>query len=268
MVIAENSNEKVVDFSFQSMSVRVAQFRDVRVGDPKSYNQAQRAVDVEKKSTANMMEIEPPMGRVIENMMMAQAIKDGKAPSMPQFRVSEKHPQGGDNKKKWYKKLRQQVTRAFWVEHSRLSRNQIRKVVTAPADELRQQIEEIQREDNSHSQDVFYQHHTDSSAAENQDIYERVDKDVLLVLDADGKAILCSAQRLFQQLFGTTMMEKVTDAIRKWSALPPLPQPDTARHAVDEIIRRDKHPELDMEKAKTPEELARRASCVVHYGTW
>ncbi|KAI1076621.1 hypothetical protein F5B20DRAFT_593892 [Whalleya microplaca] len=260
IVLADNPNEKVVDFTFQSMSIRVAQFRDVRVGDPKSYYQARRAMQIENKSAARMASIEPPMGRAVENMMMTQAIKEANVPTM--------HSEGGDAKKVWYQKLRRQVTRNFWIDHDRSSRDQIRQAAIAPEVGLRENIEEIIREDGSPSQDFFFQHYKDAASVVGNDIYERVDKDVFLVIDAHGETILCSVRQLFQRLFGKATTDKVTDAVKKWAALPPLPQPDTARHAVDEIIRQDKHPELDIEKATTPAELEQRSMCVVHYGTW
>ncbi|KAK7756084.1 hypothetical protein SLS62_002027 [Diatrype stigma] len=97
-----------------------------------------------------------------------------------------------------------------------------------------------------------------SAAAESNDIYERIANDDLVI--GDGKK-LCFVQKLFQQLPGTATTEKVTDAIRKWSALPPLPQADKTRHAVNELIRRDNHPELDIEKVRTLEELEQRTTC-------
>lgn len=52
--MTENSNDKVVDFTYQSMSIRLIQFRDVQVSDPKSYYQVQRAIRVERTSTTKM----------------------------------------------------------------------------------------------------------------------------------------------------------------------------------------------------------------------
>lgn len=62
-------------------------------------------------------------------------------------------------------------------------------------------------------------------------------------------------------------MHKVEDAIRKWSSLAPLPIPNTRRHMVDAYIRQ-KHPEMDVERAQSLEEIAERHQCVVHYGCW
>ncbi|RYP39850.1 hypothetical protein DL767_001969 [Monosporascus sp. MG133] len=143
----------------------------------------------------------------------------------------------------------------------------IREAAQCPSSEIQAIIDEISNEDASLSQDHFYQHHKDWAAAADPTIYASIDKDIFVVLDRNGSVILCSVSRIFQRTFGAATMAKVEDAIKKWSAIPLLPQPNTARHIVDELIRRD-HPELDMEKAATPQELEERASCVVHYGTW
>jgi hypothetical protein len=37
--------------------------------------------------------------------------------------------------------------------------------------------------------------------------------------------------------------------------LPPLPLPETNRHMIDEFIHQTKHPEMDLEKATSLEEL-------------
>ncbi|RYP74737.1 hypothetical protein DL770_007556 [Monosporascus sp. CRB-9-2] len=59
----------------------------------------------------------------------------------------------------------------------------------------------------------------------------------------------------------------VINATKQWAGLALLPQPNTRRHMVDELMRRQ-HPELDMELATTPQQLEERAMCIVHYGTW
>lgn len=79
--------------------------------------------------------------------------------------------------------------------------------------------------------------------------------------------LVCKTSNLFQLLLGSKTMDKVLDDVRKWTSLPPLPLPDTTRHAVDEYIRQQ-HPEVDLERARTLEELKARFSCVVHYGVW
>ncbi|RYO79681.1 hypothetical protein DL766_006707 [Monosporascus sp. MC13-8B] len=97
----------------------------------------------------------------------------------------------------------------------------------------------------------------DQGAAADEEIYERVSKDIVIILDKDSNVLLCRFKRLFQFLFGEKGKNKVDDAVRKWSPLPPLPVPETARHMADDLIRQQ-HPEPDLEKARSLEELEQR----------
>ncbi|RYP93432.1 hypothetical protein DL770_000475 [Monosporascus sp. CRB-9-2] len=263
-VVADDDTEKVADFSHDSMTVRVAQFKDVAFQDEKTYYKAERAVNIELKAATKMDAIEPPMGRQVENYLMALVISEGNAPAIPGYRVTTKRPEGGENKKRWYKTMRTEATRSFWLGTDRESQDMIREAAQCLSSEIQAVIDEISNEDPSLSQDHFYQHHKDWAAAADPTIYASIGKDIFVVLDRNGSVILCSVSHIFQRTFGATTM---ADAIKKWSAIPLLPQPNTARHIVDELIRRD-HPELDMEKATTPQELEERASCMVNYGTW
>ncbi|RYP56252.1 hypothetical protein DL771_012039 [Monosporascus sp. 5C6A] len=150
--------------------------------------------------------------------------------------------------------MRTDATRSFWLGTDRESRDMIREAAQCPSFQIQAIIEEISNEDARFSQDHFYQHHKDWAAATHPTIYRSIDKDIFVVLDRNGSVILCSVSRIFQRTFGAGTMAKVEDAIKKWSAIPLLPHPNTARHIADELIRRD-HPELDMEKAATPQEL-------------
>ncbi|RYP52514.1 hypothetical protein DL768_002341 [Monosporascus sp. mg162] len=113
----------------------------------------------------------------------------------------------------------------------------------------------------------FWERERDQGAAVDGEIYERVSKDIVIILDKDSNVLLCKGKRLFQFLFGEKGKNKFDDAIRKWSSLPPFPVPETARHMVDDLIR-PQHPELDLKKAQSLEELEQRYQCAVHYGTW
>ncbi|RYO98077.1 hypothetical protein DL764_007207 [Monosporascus ibericus] len=68
-------------------------------------------------------------------------------------------------------------------------------------------------------------------------------------------------------LFGSAVLDKVVDATKQWAEFALLPQPNTQRHLVDALMRRQR-PELDMELATTPQQLEERAMCIVYYGTW
>ncbi|KAI0475149.1 hypothetical protein GGR56DRAFT_499904 [Xylariaceae sp. FL0804] len=266
-IIRDNEEEEVIDFDYKSFACRVAHLKDVQYRDRHSYYRSSRARRVEANSVKKIDAIESSMDRAVENFLVAQTISQGKAPRIPQFRATAKRPNGGDNTQKWYKQMRVEATRSFWLDHEKAERDNIRRAALTPADDIRDIITSVEREDNSRSQDPFYQHHKDTAAASDSDTYELIEKDIFIVLDSGFNYILCSVSQTFQKVFGEAKLDKVTDAIRTWVDMAPLPQPETARHMVDVLMRR-KHPDLDMEKATTSDELRARAMCVAHYGTW
>ena len=261
--------EKVVDLTHDDLTVRVVTMKDVSINDSKSYYNTERARLTELQTNAAMAQVEPEMGRSVENFMMAEAINSDKAPKMPVYLVTPKRPTGGTNKGKWYKQMRINTNKSFWLDHDREGRDLLRELAKSPTPNTQATIEVIVKEDRSHSSDSFYQHHRDAAAAAVDDppIYERIDKDIYVVLDRESNVVLCSVSQLFQRFFGAPLFDKVAGAAKQWAGFPLLPQPHTQRHMVDELMRRQ-HPELDMELATTPLELQERAMCIVHYGTW
>lgn len=285
-VISDTSTEKIVNFSFGSLDVRIMQFRDVDHTDTKSYVQSKRAKELEERSSQKMQAIEPPMDKDLQDYLMAEAITGCNISRTAKYRFTVPRPaaveESEDEKavlkarrkrKEWYETLRLETIRHFWVDNDETQRAALRQEASASASaaqsdfDLRLAMDAIRREDSSRVQDAFYQHHKDNAAAEDPGIYDHVQKDLLLVLDKHGETVLCYAGRLFQRLFGEDRLQKTTGAAWKWSALPPLPLPNTARHMVDELMR-SKYPDIDLEKATTPEELEGRPMCVAHYGTW
>ncbi|KAK8040878.1 hypothetical protein PG994_013885 [Apiospora phragmitis] len=93
------------------------------------------------------------------------------------------------------------------------------------------------------------------------------EEEAVVVLDKDSKVILTKFSKLLDCLFPSKSVAKLEDAVRKWTALPPLPLPETSRHMVDEMIRLE-NPHMDLEKATTLKGVEKRVQCVVHYGTW
>ncbi|RYP05714.1 hypothetical protein DL764_003639 [Monosporascus ibericus] len=238
-VVRDTPEELVIDHHFGDFGVRVNQLRDVSYADKGSYTKARRAQELEKLSEENMTTAEPVMGRGVESLLTAQQMHRGEAPPIPMRHATKDNPEENENRGKWYKTMRVESCRRFW----------------------------IRREDTSHAMDYFWEHQRNQGAAADEEIYVRVSRDIVITLDKDSSVLVCKFKRLFQFLFGEKGKNKVDDAIRKWSSLPPLPVPETVRHMVDDLIRQ-RHPELDLEKAQPLEELEQRYQCVVHYGTW
>ncbi|RYP73842.1 hypothetical protein DL769_004143 [Monosporascus sp. CRB-8-3] len=266
--VRDTDEELIVDLVVEGFSVRYIKLHDVCYKDKDSYRKAKRAKKVADLSDAKMSALESPMGRDIENFLMAQRIHSGKAPEVPMHRPTRTNPQGSENRKGWYKTMRGDACRAFWVKTTRYQRDAMRTEALNPPKEILSLIKQISDEDNSHTKDHFWCYQRDEAAAADAEIYELVDKDILLVVDRNSELLLCKFTGLFHFLYGEYEVDKVEEAVRKWASLPPLPIPETSRHMVDDFIRDTKHPEMDIEKATTLEEIEQRQQCVVHYGTW
>ncbi|KAI1264948.1 hypothetical protein F5Y18DRAFT_436380 [Xylariaceae sp. FL1019] len=262
----DTDQDLVINLSICRFRARVWQMKDIHYRDKKSYNQAARAKCVDQASEHKMTEIEPKMGRGVQNFLMALSIQEGQAPPIPMFHVTKKNPRPTENRKNWYKDLRTEACRRFWVKTTRQQRDHWRSMANNPPHELSHLIEEIEVGDRSRTTDSFWTYQRDEAAAADPKIYKAWDEDIIILFDKHSKPLLCRFTGLFRFLYGNSM-NKVDHAVRTWSKMPPLPIPATSRHAVDDFIRQ-KHPEQDLEKAESIEEIYQRHQCVVHYGTW
>ena len=267
-VVRDTPTELGTDAAIEGLSVRIMMMRDISYKDKDYYKKSSRAKRVDNLSHIKMSAIEPPMGRAAENLLMAQRIQRGEAPRIPFHRQTPSRPEPSENRKSWYRAMRHDAYRAFWVKTTREHRDAIRAEAQEPPHEILALLRQIQEEDKSHTKDPFWEHQRDEAAVADTGIYELVDKDILLVLDKEFQPLLCRFKNLFHFLYGEYEVGKMEEAVRKWASLPPLPLPDTSRHMVDDFIRDTSHPEMDLEKAMSLDEVEQRQQCVVHYGTW
>ncbi|KAI1085746.1 hypothetical protein F5B20DRAFT_16302 [Whalleya microplaca] len=267
-IVRDTPEELIVDTNIEMLDVRLIKLKDVSCKDKTSYRNSTRSKRVEKLSEKRMATSESPISREVQNFMMARRMSKGEAPKMPMHRATIQNPQGSENRKSWYKSMRHDSCRTFWVKTTREQRDTIRTEARQPTAELLPLLQQIQEEDRSLTRDYFWEYQRDIAATEDTGVYEHIDKDILIILDKHSGLLLCKFRGLFNFLFGEYEVSKVEEAIRKWTSLPPLPLPETSRHMVDDFIRDTKHPEMDLEKATTLEEIEARHQCVVHYGTW
>lgn len=260
-VVKDSPQETVIDDNIGDFDVRIFQFKDVAYDQDGSYIKAERAKVVERASTDKMKAIEPPMGRDTENLLMAQRMRRDEAPTMPL------HKDGSENRKKWYKEMLLDSCHTFWVKTTRAERDGMRATAQDPPADIAHLIQQIKAEDRCHTKDAFWEYQRDEVAATDTNIYQEAHQHVVIVVDKNSQIVLCKFGGLFQLLLGAPCMHKVENAIRKWSSLAPLPIPNTRRHMVDAYIRQ-RHPEMDVEKARSLEEIEERHQCVVHYGCW
>jgi hypothetical protein len=265
--LQDTEEEIVVEATVAGFSACIIQIRDVAYHDRHSYRKSKRSKQLEGASHAKMTAVEGPMDRSVETLLMAKRMLRGEAPSMPMHRATEKKPKVTENRKQWYSGMRHETGREFWVKTTRGDRDALRLEAKHPGEDLADIVSQIQRDDKSRSNDPFWKYQRDELAASDPAIYAKLDQDIVMFLDRNSKLLVCKTSGLFQLLLGSKIMDKVLDGVRKWTSLPSLPLPDTVPHAVDEYIRQQ-HPEVDLERARTLEELEARFSCVVHYGVW
>jgi hypothetical protein len=116
---------------------------------------------------------------------MAVRLNAGEAPPLPKHRATVETPNVADNCKHWYRDMRRDACRTFWVETKREQRDIVRAKAQNPNPQLALSIRQIQNEDKSHTLDPFWKYQRDELAAEDADIYKPIDKDILIVLDKD-----------------------------------------------------------------------------------
>jgi hypothetical protein len=221
IVIKDTDEEIVIDDIVKGFSSRIIQLKDVSFEDKRSYSRAARAKAVEIKSDKKMKDIEHPAGHKIEDFLIAQRMSQGEAPTMPMHRRAPNNPQGSEDRKKWYKSMRTDASHTFWVKNTRQERDAIRAAAKKLPDELTELVEQIRREDTSHSKDYFWQYQKDEYASQDADIYEMVNRDILIVLDCDSNVVVCKISRLFQFLYGEDTTAKVDRSVRDWAGLAP-----------------------------------------------
>ncbi|RYP67273.1 hypothetical protein DL771_007362 [Monosporascus sp. 5C6A] len=189
-ILQDNAEELVIGDRVQTMSVRITQLKTVRFGYMDSYRKTNRAKQVAKLSTQKMMAVEEETGRPVENYLMARRLERGEAPKMPMHLSTAGHPEGRQNGKAWYKTMRSESNREFWLGTTREARDSIRRSAMRPPDSLIPIIAQIEEEDNSRLEDFFWNHQRDEAAAADDDIYGRQERGIVIVLDCRGRTLI------------------------------------------------------------------------------
>jgi hypothetical protein len=117
------------------------------------------------------------------------------------------------------------------------------------------------RNNGARDPDYFRQYLRDQQAATH--VWKTVAEDILVVADKNRQVLFASFDKLGQFLYGKEVVDLITRALDMWSFYAPIPAPETARHVIDNYIRRI-HPELDSPKA-TVEQLPNAKVAVAHY---
>ncbi|RYP39912.1 hypothetical protein DL767_002031 [Monosporascus sp. MG133] len=114
------------------------------------------------------MGIKPPMGWDMENLF------DGLEDEPRRGSHDARHMDGREDRKKWYKEMRLDSCREFWVKTTRAQREDARAAAQNPAADLVHLIHLVKMEDGYYTPDAFWDYQRDEAAAADRHIYERV----------------------------------------------------------------------------------------------
>ncbi|KAK6844683.1 hypothetical protein PG995_014793 [Apiospora arundinis] len=235
--LRDNTQEIVVEFGMASKRVRLMQCLDLDITQKTPFEKTQRY----KKSKDRMRDLfsEPKMSTEVQQFMVARLIWENGG----SLRGAEKGQQTGiDTHHKDFKKdlgnLRSEVQERFWLHLSPVGREDIRDHAWNSDDQTNHIIT----------------------------VWELVDADVFVVVNAKRRIVFANLEAVAQLLFGPDILREPNRAIDVFSFLVPIRAPEPKRHVVDRYIRRN-HPDLDP-SAATLDKLVNTKIGVAHYGCW
>lgn len=242
---------------------------DIDMDEKKLFDKTQRYTD----SEVRMRELfnEAPMATEVQQLIMARMVweNDGSLRGVNQNQQGEIDVNHKDFSKD-LEDLRTEAQERFWLHSTRDDRDALRRAAGHGDDQLNQIVTVITANwpgnwNNGHyDQDHFRHYLRDKTAA--KQVWELVDANVFVVIDANRRVVLANVEAAAQLLFGPDIVRELNRAIDMFSFFVPIPAPETKRHVVDRYIRRA-HPYLDPSKA-TLAELPHAKMGVAHYGCW
>ncbi|KAI7777672.1 hypothetical protein LA080_003165 [Diaporthe eres] len=298
-VLADNDTEIVVTFRIGSKAVRLMQAKDVDVDDPKSYGTTQRAAS--SAAEAKQYTRGPPMTVELQQDLMALAIvekdewkelnKRKEAISLKQEELQSADLGEESRRKKstqlrkdtnkynnhcvkFFLNLRDATREDYWLLKTPVQREQVRNA-SQSADLAEDQgfcsnLDTIKENWRPHwnsprlAKDFFHHYLIDQTAAEHA--WTLVEEDIFVITDKKRQVVFANLEKAGELLFGKEAMEVLVRCLDMWKFFSPLPAPESWRHVVDNLIRRQ-HSELDP-SAVTIEHLANAVMAVAHYGCW
>ncbi|KAK8862861.1 hypothetical protein PGQ11_009096 [Apiospora arundinis] len=236
-VLRDNTQEIVVEFSMASKRVRLMQCLDLDITQKTPFEKTQRC----KKSKDRMRDLfsESKMSTEVQQFMVARLIWENGGG----LRGAEKGQQTEiDTHHKDFKKdlgnLRSEVQERFWLHSSPVGREGIRDHAWNGDDQINHIIT----------------------------VWELVDADVFVLVDAERRIVFANLEAAAQLLFGPDILRELNRAIDMFSFFAPIRAPEAKRHVVDRYIRRT-YPDLDP-SAATLDKLVNTKMGVAHYGYW
>ncbi|RYP13186.1 hypothetical protein DL765_007013 [Monosporascus sp. GIB2] len=230
---SERYRRRAIDHNIHDFKIRIFHLKEVVYDEEGSHRKMERPRRVEAALQDKVMGIEPLMGWDTKNLLMVHRVSQGEAPTM------HRHRDGREDRKQ-------------------------RAAAQNPAADLAHLIQQIKMEDANHTPDAFWDHQRDQAAVADPHIYERVQQDVVIVADKNFHIILCK----FQGSSCCCLTPPHAQRVRGESGVVACSAQglEYKRHMTDGYIRQ-KHPGMDVDKARSLEEMEERHQCIAHYGT-
>ncbi|KAK7949272.1 uncharacterized protein PG986_010158 [Apiospora aurea] len=267
--LRDNAREVVVEFTIASKRIRLMQCFDIDLDEKKPFDKTRGYNDAEQR--AHDLSSEAPMAIEVQQFLMARMVWENGGG----LRGVEPNQQTETdiNYKKFSKdleNLRTEAQETFWLHSTWAERDGLRDAASNGDGQIDHIITVIKahwprRWNNGRFDQDHFRHYLDDKIAAEQ-VWELVDADVFIVVDAKRRVVLANVESAAQLLFGADIVRELNRAIDMFSFFVPIPAPESKRHVVDRYIRRI-HPYLDPAKA-TVAELPHAKVAVAHYGCW
>ncbi|KAK8078513.1 hypothetical protein PG996_004683 [Apiospora saccharicola] len=266
-----DGQQYVVDIPMGSKTIRIMHCWDISLDAKWGFAMAQRHQEAERR--IDHVFKEPPMTTEVQQYLMARIIlEDGgnlRSINNQQGQIDVSHK----DFTKDLQELRSEAQESFWLVSTEAERETLRKAAAAASGQDKQ-VDHIAAvlkanwprhwNNGRYDPDLFYHYLRDKIAAEK--VWDLVDADVFVVLDAERRVIFANVEGAAQLLFGDEIIRELNRAIDMYSFFVPIRAPEARRHVVDRHIRRT-HPILDPSIANLYQ-LQSAKMGIAHYGCW
>ncbi|KAK8006007.1 hypothetical protein PG991_012304 [Apiospora marii] len=268
-VLQETEEELVVEFSLLSKTVRLMRCWDIDLNKKNPFDKTQRCKDAEQE--IDELFTEAPMATEVQQLLMARIIAENGGSLRSINNQQHQVDVGHKDFSKDLHELRSEAQERFWLLSTEAERDALRQAAQDGDDQVDHIVTVLKANwprhwtNGRYDPDLFRHHLRDKIAAEK--VWELVDADVFVVLDAQSRVVFANVEEAAQLLFGgPEIVPALNRAIDLYSFFVPIRAPEARRHAVDRHIRRA-HPELDPARANLAQ-LQNVKMGVAHYGYW
>ncbi|KAK8093483.1 hypothetical protein PG997_000168 [Apiospora hydei] len=226
--LRDGSREVVVEFTIASKCIRLMQCFDIDLDEKKPFDKTRRYNDAEQR--AHELSNEPPMATDVQQFLMARMVWEnggglrGVGPKQQtEMEVNYK------KSSKDFENLRTEAQESFWLHSTRAERDALRDAASNGDDQIDHIITVIKanwtrRWNNGRFDQDHFRHYLDDKIVAEQ-VWELVDADVFIVVDAKRRVVLANVESAAQLLFGADIVHELNRAIDMFSFFVPIPAP-------------------------------------------